>query len=100
MGGFLFLLAVCVLWLCYVIAARLRQGILGGTLAFATGYGLLMTHLMFEVYIIPTSWERYLPFVVWSAILVLCDLFLAAVAGFIPWGIRRWFLYRRARPRL
>ena len=37
LGGFLFLLVACALSLCYVIAALLRQGILGGTLAFATG---------------------------------------------------------------
>ena len=46
LGIFLFLLAVCVLLLCYLIVALLKQGILGWTLALASGYGLLMLHAL------------------------------------------------------
>ena len=95
LGVFLFLLAVSVLLLCYVIAALLKQGILGGTLALGTGYGLIMLHALAQVYTIPTSLERYVPFLAWAALLVFCDLVLVLVAGFVPWVIRRWFFYRR-----
>ena len=100
LGLFLFFGAVCILLLCYVITALLKQGILGGILAFAAGYALLMLHTLAHVYTIPTGWERYVPFWAWAAILVLCDLVLVLAAGFVPWGIRRWFPFRCARPGL
>lgn len=97
LGVFLFFLAVCALLLCYVIAVLLKQGILGGTLAFAAGYGLLMLHTQAQVYTIPTSLERYVPFLAWAALLVFCDLVLVIAAGFVPWGMRRWLFKRGAR---
>ena len=100
LGVFLFLLAVCALLMCYVIAALLKQGILGGTLALGTGYGLIMLHALAQAYTIPTSWERYVPFTAWAALLVFCDLVLVLAAGFVPWAIRSLFHSRRARPRL
>jgi len=94
LGGFLFLLAVCALLLCYVIAALLKQGIWGGILALGTGYGLIMLHTLAQVYTIPSGMERYVPFTAWAVLLVFCDLMLVLAAGFIPWGIRRWFLLK------
>lgn len=94
LGVFLFFLAVCALLLCYLIATLLKQGILGGTLAFSAGYGLLMLHALVKVYTIPTGWERYVPFMAWAALLVLCDLALVLAAGFVPWGIRRLFFLK------
>ncbi|MYE41608.1 MAG: hypothetical protein F4X27_15510 [Chloroflexi bacterium] len=100
LGVFLFLLAVCALLLCYVIAALLKQGIWGGILALGTGYGLIMVHTLAQLYTIPSGMERYVPFTAWAALLLLCDLMLVLAAGFVPWAIRRWFHSRRARPRL
>ena len=101
LGIFLFLLAVCVVLLFYVVAALLKQGILGGALALGTGYGLIMLHTLAQVYTIPTSWKGYVPFMAWTALLVFCDLVLVLAAGFVPWAIRRWLLNQRGRqPRL
>ena len=101
LGIFLFLLAVCVLLLFYVIAALLKQGILGGTLALGTGYGLIVLHSLAQVYTIPSSWKGYVPLMAWAALLVFCDLVLLLAAGFALWAIRRWFPCRRGtQPRL
>jgi len=100
LGVFLFLLAVCVLLLFYVIAVLLKREMLGGILALGTGYGLIMLHALAQVYTIPNSWKGYVPFTAWAALLVFCDLLLVLGAGFVPWAIRHWFLNRRARPRL
>jgi len=99
LGVFLFILAVCVLLLSYMIAAHLKQGIWGGALGFAAGYGLLMLHTVARWYTIPAGWDRYMSLWVWAALLVFCDLVLVLAAGFVLWGIRRWLLDRRARPR-
>lgn len=91
LGTLLFPMAVYILFMSYLVASVLKQGLPGGISVCIVGYGLLMLHLTAGVYIIPTGWLDYMPYGTWLALIIFCDLFLVLAAGFVPWGIRRWF---------